>query len=423
MLTRLGFPSGKAFRWFFAGQAISALANGFVPVVFAFAALDVSTSGAALTAVLLALWLTRITVMPMAANFTERHNKVYVMIGSDIVRLLAQGLVAAVFVLDIEQPWHLIASAALYGAASAYFDPAGFALMPQLVAKERLQQANAFFNIAANIGGIAGPALGALLVSFGGVGFALLVDCATFFISVVTLITVASLAERPVTGAADISHSDVDDADVEDEKIRFFDALRLVAGMPSVLGVLILFCLVQFTAGAIAVIGPVIAKTALGGIGAWSVITTGIAAGALLGGVLATRIIVKNPIRFTLVAFGIFAPLELAAFGVPAPLIWLAAIFVVTTAVTELAGTAFESWVQGNIPDTHLARVGAVETGMLSAMNPLGIAAAVPLAGVWGAGPMLFGFAAVVGITAIAVGTGCRSPRFDAAQSSFADQC
>lgn len=66
----------------------------------------------------------------------------------------------------------------------------------------------------------------------------------------------------------------------------------------------------------------------------------------------------------------------------PAPLVWLAAIFVVTTAVTELAGTAFESWVQGNVPDTYLARVGAVETGMLSAMTPLGIAAAVPLAGV-----------------------------------------
>lgn len=420
MLTHLGLPPGKAFRWFFVGQATSALGNGFVPVVFAFAALDVSESGAVLTAVLLALWLTRITVMPVAATFTERHNKVAVMIGSDIARLLAQGLVAAVFLFGTQQSWHLIASAALYGAASAYFDPASFALMPQLVAKDQLQQANAFLNIAANVGGIAGPALGALLVTFGGVGFALLVDCATFVVSVVTLMAVAAVAKRTVIMAADIG--DEEDTDGADEKVRFFDALRLVAGMPSVLGILILFCLVQFTAGSIAVIGPLIAKNALGGIGAWSVIATAIAVGGLVGGVLATRIIVKNPIRFTLLAFGIFTPLELAALGIPAPVIWLATIFVVTTAITELAGTAFESWVQGNVPETHLARVGAVETGMLSAMNPLGIAVSVPLAGVHGAGPMLFGFAAVIAVAAIAVGAVSRSMRTSPVQRGVGDR-
>ena len=408
MLTRLGLPPGNAFRWFFAGQAMSMLGNGFVPVVFAFAALDVSGSGAVLTAVLLALWLTRIIVMPAAATFTERHSKAAVMMGSDIVRMLAQVMVAAVFLLGIERPWHLVVSAAIYGAASAYFDPASFALLPRLVAKEQLQPANAFLNIATNVGGIAGPALGAVLVTFGGVGFALLVDAATFVVSVATLAIVAALtAHSAATAAAAAADADgdedADDAD-EDEKVRFFDALRLVATMPSVLGVLILFCLVQFTAGAIAVIGPVIAKDALGGIGSWSVIATAIAAGGLLGGVLATRIVVKNPIRFTLLAFGILTPLELAAFGLPAPVAWLATIFVATTAITELAGTAFESWVQGNVPDTHLARVGAVETGMLSAMNPLGIAAAIPLAGVLGAGPMLFAFAAVIAVAATVVG-------------------
>lgn len=403
MLTRIGLPPGNAFRWFFAGQAMSLLGNGFVPVVFAFAALEVSGSGAVLTAVLLALWVTRITVMPVAATFTERHSKIAVMIGSDIVRMLAQVMVAVVFLLGIERPWHLVASAAIYGAASAYFDPASFALMPKLVAKEQLQQANAFLNIATNVGGIAGPALGALLVTFGGVGFALLVDSATFVVSVATLAVVAAITARSVTTAAAEADSD-DDSDGEDEKVRFFDALRLVATMPSVLGVLILFCLVQFTTGAIAVIGPVIAKDALGGIGSWSVIATAIAAGGLLGGVLATRIVVKNPIRFTLLAFGILTPLELAAFGLPAPVVWLAAIFVATTAVTELAGTAFESWVQGNVPETHLARVGAVETGMLSAMNPLGITAAIPLGPALGAGPMLFVFAAVIAFAATVVG-------------------
>jgi predicted MFS family arabinose efflux permease len=403
----MGLPEGSAFRWFFAGQATSAIGDGFVPVVFAFAALEVSKSGAVLTAVLLALWLARIATLPAAATFTERHTKVSVMIGSDIVRLLAQALVVVVFLAGIPQSWHLVASAGLYGAASSFFEPASYALMPQLVDKEKLQPANGFMNIAHNIGGVAGPALGALLVTAGGVGFALLVDCATFLVSVATLMVVARKLQT-TNISSEIYEDSGDDNEDADEKFRFMDALRLVARMPAVFGVLILFCLVQFTTGAIAVIGPVIAKDSLGGIGAWSILATAIAAGGLVGGVLATRVCVRNPIRLTILTFGTLTPLELAALGVPAPVLWLAAIFVTTTAITELAGTAFESWVQGNVPETYLARVGAVETGMLGAMTPLGIATAVPAATVFGAGPMLMGFAAAIIIAAAMIGIDAR---------------
>jgi predicted MFS family arabinose efflux permease len=410
LLTRMGLPEGSAFRWFFSGQTTSALGDGFVPVVFAFAALEVSKSGAALTAVLLALWLTRIATLPAAATFTERHNKVAVMIGSDIVRLLAQALVAVVFLAGIQQSWHLVASAGLYGAASSFFEPASYALMPRLVDKEKLQPANGFMNIAHNIGGVAGPALGALLVTAGGVGFALLVDCATFLVSVATLMVVAR--KLHTTGVSSEIYEETrdsgDDNEDADEKFRFIDALRLVARMPAVFGVLILFCLVQFTTGAIAVIGPIIAKDSLGGIGSWSILATAIAAGGLVGGVLATRVCVRNPIRLTILTFGTLTPLELAALGVPAPVLWLAAIFVTTTAITELAGTAFESWVQGNVPETYLARVGAVETGMLGAMTPLGIAVAVPASTLFGAGPMLMGFAVVITIAAAMIGIDAR---------------
>jgi Na+/melibiose symporter-like transporter len=408
----MGLPEGSAFRWFFSGQTTSALGDGFVPVVFAFAALEVSKSGAVLTAVLLALWLTNITLLPAASTFTERHNKVAVLIGSDIVRLLAQALVAVVFLVGIQQSWHLILSAAIYGAASAFFDPACFALLPRLVDKDKLQPANGCMNIANNIGGIAGPALGALLVTVGGVGFALLVDCATFLVSVATLIVVARILQRTkISDAMNAGNGEGDDEGddtVGDENIRFTDALRLVARMPAVFGVLILFCLVQFTSGAVAVIGPVIAKDYLGGIGSWSILATAIAAGGLVGGVLATRVCVRNPIRLTILAFGTLAPLELAALGVPAPVLWLAPIFAITTAVTELAGTAFESWVQGNVPETYLARVGAVETGMLGAMTPLGIAVAVPASTLFGAGPMLMGFAVVITIAAAMIGIDAR---------------
>ena len=131
-----GLISGNSnFRLYFAGQATSQFGNGLVPVVFAFAALQVAPSGSVIPLVLLALWATRVVLLPLGSVVAERHNKATVMLFSDIGRLVAQLIAAVPFLLGAGAAWQLVLSAGVYGAFTAFFVPASFANLPMIVSR------------------------------------------------------------------------------------------------------------------------------------------------------------------------------------------------------------------------------------------------------------------------------------------------
>jgi MFS family permease len=391
------------FRFYFAGQATSELGNGLVPVVFAFAALQVAPSGGVIPLVLLALWVTRVVLLPLGSVVAERYNKANVMLFSDIGRLAAQLIAMIPFVLGTGAAWHLILSAGVYGACTAFFVPASFAGLPRIVGREDLQRANALLGMARNVGLIVGPALGGLLVTAGGVALALAFDVFTFVVSVGTL---AMLRSR----FGDAVEDPRSPADGESGKraFGFVDGLRIIPRVPGVVGVLALYCTVQFGNATVGVLGPVVANQSMGGIGSWSAIVTAMATGGLVGGAVATRLQVQNPIRWTLVAFGVFTPLEMVALAVPFAVWVVVMVILCTTVVAEIAGVVFDAYIQRSAPQEYLARVGAVESALLGVMNPIGVAVAFPLASGVGISSLLVGVGVVVLITALGAGISAR---------------
>jgi DHA3 family tetracycline resistance protein-like MFS transporter len=85
--------------------------------------------------------------------------------------------------------WHLIVFAALYGVGQALFNPAFGAIVPDVVPKDLLVQANSLDQFVRNLSErLAGPALGGLTIAlFGGgvegAGAAFLVDAGSFVVS------------------------------------------------------------------------------------------------------------------------------------------------------------------------------------------------------------------------------------------------
>jgi hypothetical protein len=387
------------FGLYYIGQATSAVGNGFVAVVFAFAALQVALSGGLIPGVLLALWVSRMVLLPFASTFAEKRDKASVMLWADIGRLVAQLMVAVPFAVDHGAAWQMVVSAGLYGACTAFFVPASITLLPKIVEKPYLQRANGLLGIATNFGLVVGPALGALLVTLGGVSLALFFDVATFVVSVITL----GVLRTRVSSSSLPAHK----ADPE-EPVRFRDSLRIVPQVPGVFAVMIVFCTVQFGTAAVAVLGPVVASRSLGGIGAWSAIVTAMAAAALVGSAVATRLNARNIVRWTLIAFGVFTPIELLAIAVPFTLWIVVAVILCTTVITEIGGVMFDAYLQRVVPEEYLARVGALESGLTGVMNPIGIAMAFPLASLLGIPGFLIGVGAVVLITAIAAGISVR---------------
>ena len=69
---------------------------------------------------------------------------------------------------------------AVRGAASAFFSPTSIGMMPELVAPDDLQRANALLGIASNIASVVGPALAGVTIALTSPTVALVVDAATF---------------------------------------------------------------------------------------------------------------------------------------------------------------------------------------------------------------------------------------------------
>ena len=78
--------------------------------------------------------------------------------------------------------------------------PAMAGMVPQLVPRESLQQANALLSLTRNGLTVLGPSLGAFLVVTVGPGWALAVDALTWALAALLLLSGADPAARPAGG-------------------------------------------------------------------------------------------------------------------------------------------------------------------------------------------------------------------------------
>jgi MFS family permease len=265
--------------------------------------------------------------------------------------------------------WELIALQGVGGAAVAFYSPASYGLIREVVPTDMLQQANGLLAIARYAAFPLGAAVGGSIVAFVGAGPALLVDAGTYTASALLLsqIRVESIAKA---GAG------------------FFRELK--EGWSAFVEqtwvwVLVLWISLYFliTYAPFFVLGPYIAQHTMNGARSWWPVVTGEGVGALLGGLVGLR---WKP-RLPMVATGLL-------FMVTAVQNVLLALHPSTALLTPAAagaGFAFalgsviwDTTVQRVIPPEKLARVASY--GWMGAMVflPAGYALAGPISMVIG---------------------------------------
>jgi len=305
-------------------------------VTFAFAALAVSPDGTGMPAVLLGLWISRLAFIGLGGHAGQRFNRALVMLIADAVRLIAQLGVALVFIFGEPAIGQLVLSAVIYGIGTAFFVPSSVGLLPRLIPRGELQQANSLLGIVGNSAFLIGPALAALLVLTGGVQTALLVDAATFLVSIAALTTILSGAHSPPGGWRDPPTTASEAAVAPDtaghqegaapaDRYRGLTGiLRLIHRFRSVFWIVTLFCFANLGIAAINVLGPVIALERLGGADRWAILATAMTAGALIGSCIAGIVRVRRAVALILVLLSVLVPLNLLDLGAPAPLLVIA---------------------------------------------------------------------------------------------------
>lgn len=373
--------SGRSFRLLWTGQSVSAAGNTLASVALVFAVLDIGGSAADIGLVIAAQSVAKVVFILAGGVWADRLPRQAIMLTCDLTRAGVQTALAALLFSGRAEIWHLACGAVLFGIAQAFFGPASTGLLPETVAKEELQQSNALMSFSGSVFSVVGPALAGVVIAGFGPGVVFVVDAATFLVSAASLYLL-KLAPRLVSTSTsfwgDLSTG------WREMAIRPWYWVNLIA-----------HSLWNFAVAAFFVLGPVIAAERLGGASSWGLISSGSAAGAVIGGIVSLRLKPKRPLiagNFAL----LLTALPLIALAPP-----LTTWVVVAAAVLSGVGLTFlnsvwNATMQELIPDEVRSRVDSYDWLLSMVVAPLGMAMAGPLADRVGTGQTLVGAALLI---------------------------
>lgn len=381
---------GGAFRLLFAGQAISSLGDRLVPVSLAFAVLDLTGSVTDLGIVLGAQTGALLLFVLLGGVWADRLPRQRVMLASDAVRCLAQGASAVLLLNGGAHVWQLAGLQAVYGGAEGFFAPAATALVAQILEPDDLQQANALLGLSASAAAIAGPALAGVIVTTLGPGWALAGDAATFLVSGACL---SLMRVSPLLAATRTS--------MLGELRAGWRAFRSRTWLWVTALYFTLFLALVYSP--LQVLGPQVARSSLGGPGAWAAISTALGIGAAAGGALGLRWRPRHPLRAAFLVFLLAGPALFALLAAHAPL----PLIIATALVDGSSGSLFNAfWFtaqQREVPARELSRVSSWDYLGSLALQPLGLAASGPVAVAVGVSATLYGAGVLFVVLVLAV--------------------
>jgi hypothetical protein len=160
------------------------IGDGVYVVALAWQVYDLSNSPTALSVVGVAWTLPLAAFVLVGGIVTDRVERRRVMIAADLVRVLAAGTIGILTMAGAVELWHLIVLAAVFGSGEAFFGPAFSSIVPQIVPRHLLLEANSLDQFIRPLAFmLVGPALGGWIVAVLGPGEAFLLNAATFAVS------------------------------------------------------------------------------------------------------------------------------------------------------------------------------------------------------------------------------------------------
>jgi MFS family permease len=186
----------RDFRLLWTGMTVSLLGDGVFLVAIAWQVYQLTNAPTALAVVGLAMTVPHVLFLLVGGVVSDRVDRRRVMLAADLVRGLAIGGMGYLSVTGQVELWHLMTLSAVYGAGTAFFGPAFDAIVPDIVPQDLLGEANSldqFVRPAALR--LLGPALGGSLIVAVGVGWAFVLDGASFGVSILALLLMRA---RPV---------------------------------------------------------------------------------------------------------------------------------------------------------------------------------------------------------------------------------
>jgi MFS family permease len=373
-------------------MTVSLLGDGIYFVTIAWQVYELSNAPTALSVVGVAWTLPLALFILLGGVVSDRFDRRRVMIVADVVRGLAIAVIGALAVAGALELWHLLVLVAFYGAGEALFMPSFTAIVPDIVPKDLLVEANALDVLVRTMTGrMAGPAIGGVTIGAFGTGGAFLIDAASFGVSAVALLAMSS---RPLvareTGTSALA--------------EVAEGFRFVRSQTWLWGTLVAasFALLCFY-GPWEVLLPFVVKNELDGSARDLGFVFGAGGlGAVLSSlVMAQRSLPKRHITFMYVAWTV-SGLAVGAYGI-ATEIWHAMLAAVVAGGVSNAGMiVWMTLMQTRVPRALLGRVSSLDWFISISLIPVSFALTGPIAAAAGPRETLVGAGVLSGVITLA---------------------
>ncbi|MFH0930621.1 MAG: MFS transporter [Candidatus Zixiibacteriota bacterium] len=255
------------------GQSVSLVGDFLYMIALMWWVLEKTGSTAAMATVAICSSLPSIILGPFAGTYVDRVDKRKLLVLMDLGRGILIIIPGILYFINQLQVWHIFIIAAFLSSMSTFFNPALASFIPVIVNKVQLIRANSLSQLSNNLLGIIGPALGGALVALFGTGTVMFLDAFSFFVSVVAIFFIRIKTEKVFA---------------QESRKKFFhdllDGLTFIRTQSGVLGLVILFSLLNFFIAPVGVLIPVLVKKILKmGAEGFGVLGSSISIGMVLG--------------------------------------------------------------------------------------------------------------------------------------------
>jgi MFS family permease len=368
---RIGALAERDFRLVFSSTTISAIGDGVASIALVFAVLHIAHNSPTAVGVVLACRQVAAAAVALAAGvIADRLPRHLVLVAVASVQMVVQALVGGLVVTGHATVLLLAALAVVYGLADGFVIPASNGLIPAVVSKSRLQQANALIGLSRSILGFGAPALGGILVAAGSPGAAILIDAASFAVAAALLWRVR-VAPRDDLVEPEPFLRELREGWSEFRRQRW------------IFTTIVYFSLGNFAGQGWAVLGPLVMKQHYNGASTWGLVLSAFGLGLVIGGFVVLRWRPARPLLASCVCAGPYGlGLFMLAFLVPLPVLVAAQVVAGMGIAMHLA--LWFTVFQQQVPEEARSRVSSYDALGSFVLVPLGTAAAGPIAGVIG---------------------------------------
>jgi MFS family permease len=356
----------SAVRRLALGSFLSGTGSGIAGVALSFFVFERTNSAIWLAGTLFFTFGVAGLITPFAGKIVDRYDRRRVMIASDLLSLATWGTL-----VFIRAPVLLAGIGFVATVVALPYWFAAAASIPNLVEETDLPWANGLTSAAASTARLLGPALGGALFALGGAGLAFGVNAASFGVS--GLVTWSVRGRR----------FSAERTDEDEGTAGALEGFRVIRADPLLLWITVSWTLMWFAMNIAFVADPPLAEGFGVGVFGYGMIDTFFGAGALVGALLATRVIHGGERLW--VAAGMVAVATGWATIAVTP--WFALVLVasgLTAALDALSEVAGRSLVQRRAVDAVRGRVFAAQSSAGLGANMVGFVVVGPLVQAFG---------------------------------------